>query len=101
MINFKKYLAMNEVNNIDINDLIDSIIRCTHNRITLTADAYQELVAKASNQYCEVDKKTMELMKKDLETIRRLEKEIAYWKSLYNEAVEENRKQTKKSHWFN
>ena len=33
MINFKKYLAMNEVNNININDLVDSIIRCTHNRI--------------------------------------------------------------------
>ena len=41
------------------------------------------------------------LMEKDLETIRRLEKEIAYWKSLYNEAVDENRKQTKKSRWFN
>ena len=101
MINFKKYLAMNEVNNIDINDLIDSIIRCTHNRITLTADAYQELVAKAANQDHELNKKMTALMEKDLETIRRLEKEIAYWKSLYNEAMEENRKQTKKSHWFN
>lgn len=101
MINFKKYLAMNEVNNININDLVDSIIRCTHNRITLTADAYQELVAKASNQYCEVNKKTMELMKKDLETINQLKQEVEYWKNLYESLYEENRKQTKKSRWFN
>lgn len=103
MINFKKYLAMNEVNNInniDINSLIDKVISCTYNRITLSASDYQELVAKASNQYCEVDKKTMELMKKDLETINQLKQEVEYWKSLYNEAIEENRKQTKKSHWF-
>lgn len=101
MINFKKYLAMNEVNNININDLADSIIRCTHNRITLTADVYQELVAKASNQYCEVDKKTIELMKKDLETINQLKQEVEYWKNLYESLYEENRKQTKKSRWFN
>lgn len=40
MINFKKYLVMNEVNNVNINDLVDSIIRCTHNRITLSVDVY-------------------------------------------------------------
>ena len=104
MINFKKYLVMNEVNNInniDINSLIDKVISCTYNRITLSASDYQELVAKAANQDHELNKKMTALMEKDLETIRRLEKEIAYWKSLYNEAVEENRKQTKKSRWFN
>lgn len=98
MINFKKYLAMNEVNNInniDINSLIDKVISCTYNRITLSASDYQELVAKAANQDHELNKKMTALMEKDLETIRRLEKEIAYWKSLYNEAMDENRKQTK------
>ena len=101
MINFKKYLVMNEVNNVNINDLVDSIIRCTHNRITLSVDVYQELVARASNQNCEVDKKTLELMRKDLETINKLKQEVEYWKNLYESLDEENRKQTKKSHWFN
>lgn len=101
MINFKKYLVMNEVNNVNINDLVDSIIRCTHNRITLSVDVYQELVARASNQNCEVDKKTLELMRKDLETINKLKQEVEYWRNLYESLDEENRKQTKKSHWFN
>lgn len=100
MINFKKYLVMNEVNNVNINDLVDSIIRCTHNRITLSVDVYQELVARASNQNCEVDKKTLELMRKDLETINRLKQEVEYWRNLY-ESLEENSKPKKtKRSWF-
>lgn len=100
MINFKKYLVMNEVNsNMNINDLVDSIIRCTHNRITLTVDVYQELVAKASNQCCEVDKKTLELMRKDLETINQLKQEVEYWRTLYESLSEEKPKKTKRS-WF-
>ena len=38
---------------------------------------------------------------KDLETINKLKQEVEYWKNLYESLDEENRKQTKKSHWFN
>ena len=104
MINFKKYLAMNEVNNInniDINSLIDKVISCTYNRITLSASDYQELVAKAANQDHELNKKMTALMEKDLETIRQLEEEVRYWRNLYNETIEQDREQTKKRHWYN
>ena len=53
---------MNEVNNIsniNINSLIDSIIHCTYNRITLSADDYQELVAKAADQDRAVNKENV------------------------------------------
>lgn len=95
---------MNEVNNIsniNINSLIDSIIRCTYNRITLSADDYQELVAKAADQDRAVNKRMLTLMEKDLETIRQLEEEVRYWRNLYNETIEQDREQTKKHHWYN
>ena len=85
---------------MDINSTIDTIMRYTCSRVNLPINTYQELVAKANNQNYEIDKKTSELMRKDLETINQLKQEVEYWKSLYNEAIEENRKQTKKSHWF-
>lgn len=42
---------------MDVNTIVDVIMRYTNNRITLSTDAYQELVAKASNKNYEVDKK--------------------------------------------
>ena len=86
----------NNINNMDTNSIIDVIMRSTSSRITLSTDAYQELVAKASNQNYEVDKKTLELMRKDLETINELKEEVKYWKNLYKSLSEEK---TKRS-WF-
>lgn len=88
---------------MDVNTIVDVIMRYTNDRITLSTDAYQELVAKASNQNREVDKKTLELMRKDLETINKLKEEVEYWKNLYKslseEKSKENSKKTKRS-WF-
>ena len=96
-------IESNNVNNMDTNSIIDVIMRSTSSRITLSTDAYQELVAKASDQNREVDKKTLELMRKDLETINKLKQEVEYWKNLYKslseEKSEENSKKTKRS-WF-
>lgn len=92
----------NNINDMDTNSIIDVIMRSTSSRITLPTDAYQELVARASNQNYEVDKKTLELMRKDLETINELKEEVEYWKNLYkslSEESEENSKKTKRS-WF-
>lgn len=88
---------------MDVNTIVDVIMRYTNNRITLSTDSYQELVAKASNKNYEVDKKTLELMRKDLETINKLKEEVEYWKNLYKslseEKSKENSKKTKRS-WF-
>lgn len=89
----------NNINDMDTNSIIDVIMRSTSSRITLPTDAYQELVARASNQNYEVDKKTLELMRKDLETINELKGEVEYWKNLYKSLSEENSKKTKRS-WF-
>lgn len=93
----------NNVNNMDINNIIDVIMRSTSGRINLSIDTYQELVARASDQNREVDKKTLELMRKDLETINKLKEEVEYWKNLYKslseEKSKENSKKTKRS-WF-
>lgn len=88
---------------MDVNTIVDVIMRYTNDRITLSTDTYQELVAKASNQNREVDKKTLELMRKDLETINKLKEDVEYWKNLYKslseEKSKENSKKTKRS-WF-
>lgn len=88
---------------MDVNTIVDVIMRYTNDRITLSTDTYQELVARASNQNREVDKKTLELMRKDLETINKLKEEVEYWKNLYKslseEKSKENSKKTKRS-WF-
>lgn len=89
----------NNINDMDTNSIIDVIMRSTSSRITLPTDAYQELVARASNQNYEVDKKTLELMRKDLETINELKGEVEYWKNLYKSLSEENSKKIKRS-WF-
>lgn len=88
---------------MDVNTIVDVIMRYTNDRITLSTDTYQELVARASDQNREVDKKTLELMRKDLETINKLKEEVEYWKNLYKslseEKSKENSKKTKRS-WF-
>nr|UWD62775.1 MAG: hypothetical protein [Bacteriophage sp.] len=98
-----KIIKSNNINNMDVNTIVDVIMRYTNDRITLSTDTYQELVAKASNQNREVDKKTLELMRKDLETINKLKEEVEYWKNLYKylseEKSKENSKKTKRS-WF-
>ncbi len=93
----------NNINDMNINDIVDVIMRSTSSRINLSIDTYQELVAKASSQKYEADKRTLELMRKDLETINELKDEVKYWKNLYKslseEKSKEDSKKTKKS-WF-
>lgn len=95
-------IESNNINNMDINSTIDTIMRYTCSRVNLPINTYQELVAKANNQNYEIDKKTSELMRKDLETINELKQEVEYWKTLYKSLSEESEKNSKKikRSWF-
>lgn len=95
-------IESNNINNMDINSTIDTIMHYTCSRVNLPINTYQELVAKANNQNYEIDKKTSELMRKDLETINELKQEVEYWKTLYKSLSEESEKNSKKikRSWF-